>query len=378
MIELRGMTWGHPRGYDPLVAASAEYQRNHPEITVTWEARSLQAFADQPLDSLVGDYDLVVIDHPHLGDAVTMGVLAPLDGNGFDAELDDLAANSVGPSHRSYQFSGSQWALAIDAAAQVAARRPDLLDTPVDAWSDVIHLAEAGNVVFPLKPVDAISTFFTLCANSGSPCAETMDNLIDPAIGAFVLDQLNAVARHIDRRCFAMDPINALDQMSRSDGPAYAPLLFGYVNYATPGFRPNLLTFENFPVLGQNGPCGSLLGGAGIAVSAQCEHQEQAVAYAYWLAGRECQTTVYVNGGGQPGHAVAWDDEATNRRTNNFFRNTRKTLDLAWLRPRYPGFLSFADAGGDIVNAFVRGELSVPATLERLETAYRSSRRCAA
>ena len=109
MIELRGMTWDHPRGYDPLVAASAAYRQNHPGISVTWDARSLQAFADQPLDSLVNDYDLVVIDHPHVGDAVTMGVLTPLNGKGFDTELSDLSGNSIGPSHPSYQLSGAQW-----------------------------------------------------------------------------------------------------------------------------------------------------------------------------------------------------------------------------------------------------------------------------
>ena len=50
MTELRGMTWAHRRGLDPLLACSADYERTH-GVTVRWEARSLQDFADFPLKS---------------------------------------------------------------------------------------------------------------------------------------------------------------------------------------------------------------------------------------------------------------------------------------------------------------------------------------
>ena len=45
MINLRGMTWDHSRGFDPMVATSAAYAAAHPGVSITWEKRSLQAFA---------------------------------------------------------------------------------------------------------------------------------------------------------------------------------------------------------------------------------------------------------------------------------------------------------------------------------------------
>src|SRR4051794_23454897 len=89
-MELRGITWEHPRGYNCMVAAAAAYAQVT-GVEVKWEHRSLQAFADAPLDRLVASYDLLVIDHPHVPGAVASGLLAPLDGVGFDAELALLA-----------------------------------------------------------------------------------------------------------------------------------------------------------------------------------------------------------------------------------------------------------------------------------------------
>jgi multiple sugar transport system substrate-binding protein len=45
-IHLKGMTWDHSRGYDPMVATSDAFARDNPGVTISWEKRSLQAFAD--------------------------------------------------------------------------------------------------------------------------------------------------------------------------------------------------------------------------------------------------------------------------------------------------------------------------------------------
>jgi multiple sugar transport system substrate-binding protein len=63
-IRLRGMAWNHSRGYPPMVATAQRYSDLHSGVTITWEERSLQEFADQPLDQLAERYDLLVIDHP--------------------------------------------------------------------------------------------------------------------------------------------------------------------------------------------------------------------------------------------------------------------------------------------------------------------------
>ena len=121
MIELRGITWDHPRGLDPMVATAASYAAAHPDVRITWEARSLKDFGDFPLERLTDRYDLLVIDHPFVGFAAATGCLQPLDERLPAPILADQAANSVGPSHRSYHYGGHQWALAPDDAGHVSA-----------------------------------------------------------------------------------------------------------------------------------------------------------------------------------------------------------------------------------------------------------------
>ena len=126
-VELRGITWDHERGRDPLLATAARFESER-GIRVAWEVRSLQGFADASIPELAETYDLLVLDHPHIGEIVASGALLALDDVLDAAFVADQALNSVGPSHASYEWDGHLWALAIDAAGHVSAYRPDLLD----------------------------------------------------------------------------------------------------------------------------------------------------------------------------------------------------------------------------------------------------------
>src|SRR5690606_452540 len=96
-IVLRGMTWSHPRGYDPMVAtADAWFEKTG--IRIEWDKRSLQDFESFPVEQLARRYDLIVIDHPHVGQVTREGCLVPLDVPGRTAALADIAAGSVGGS----------------------------------------------------------------------------------------------------------------------------------------------------------------------------------------------------------------------------------------------------------------------------------------
>ena len=140
MIELKGITWNHTRGLLPMLATAQQFEETHPEIAVRWEKRSLQAFADAPLSELTQRFDLLVIDHPSIGEAATQGLLLPLDEYLPADFLADQAQNSVGQSHASYTYDGHQWALAIDAATPIAGWRPDLMErakaTVPSTWSE--------------------------------------------------------------------------------------------------------------------------------------------------------------------------------------------------------------------------------------------------
>ena len=77
MIELRGITWDHDRGFAPLHATAQEYTKLHPEIKVHWDRRSLRDFAELSVLDLAKHYDLIVLDHPWIGAAVARESLLP-------------------------------------------------------------------------------------------------------------------------------------------------------------------------------------------------------------------------------------------------------------------------------------------------------------
>ncbi len=369
MITLRGITWEHPRGYDCMVAAAAVY-RELVGVVIDWEFRSLQAFADQPLAGLAADYDLLVIDHPHIPLAVAEGLLAPLDGHGFDDELAALARHSVGRSHESYAVDGRQYGLATDVAAQVAAYRPDLLPDPPRDWPAVLELARAGRVLWPAKPIDAYSSLITLAAGSGHPPATEPGRFLDHDAGLAALDLLHRLAELVPIDNLGHNPIQVAEALSSGSDWWYAPLLFGYSNYSRTGFRRHRLRYTDIPMI-NDAPTGSLLGGAGVAVSALREPTgiEEARRFTLWVASPDVQRGVYFDGGGQPGHAAAWDDDRLNAATLDFFRGTRATLEGSYLRPRFPGYMEFQDTASPWVTATLRGELTDKELLRRLDRA---------
>ena len=372
-MQLRGMTWDHSRGYDPMVATSAAYSAGHRGIDITWEKRSLQAFADLPIAEMAGRYDLMVIDHPHVGEVARGGLLVPLDGLGRDEELAALASQSVGASHLSYEFDDRQWALAIDAATPVAAYRPDLLDTPPRSWSEVMDLARAGRVGFALIPINSLMTFFGLARNKGVEIANGQE-LMDPAAAVEILETLREIMALMDPRCLELDPIGIYDWLGGTkDAPAYSPFGYGYTNYSRKGYCAHPLAFCDAPGFGDNGPRGTVLGGTGIAISAKCAARDEAADYAFWIAGAKCQRGLFFESGGQPGNAVAWEDEDCNAASRDFFRSTRATLESAWLRPRYAGYMQLQDQAGTLVHDCLRGEATPAATAELLQQAYETS-----
>src|SRR4051794_21835548 len=120
MVELRGVTWDHVRGYGGVRAAAEAYRLERPDVRVTWETRSLQAFADQPVEQLER-YDLIVLDHPSIGEAVARGALAPFEDVAADV---DGGATSVGRSSESYVWDGRRGGLPVDAAGPGAPEPP--------------------------------------------------------------------------------------------------------------------------------------------------------------------------------------------------------------------------------------------------------------
>jgi multiple sugar transport system substrate-binding protein len=367
---LRGMSWSHARGYDPLVAAAAAWRAER-GVEIVWDRQSLQDFEHFPVDELARRYDLMIIDHPHVGEAVAAGALAALDAPDRAADCAALAAASLGPSYASYAWAGRQWALPIDAAAQVQAWRPDLLLAAPKSWSEVILLARAGAVACPLRPPHSLMALYTLCANIGAPCRVECPDLFDREGGARGVDTLAELAASLDVSCYERDPIDILEAMSAPDSRvALAPLIYGYVSYARPGFRSHPLRFADIVSAGGAGPVGSALGGAGVAVSAFSHQREAACNFAFWIAGGRVQRTLYADAGGQPAHAEAWSDARVNLDARGFYADTRATLDRAWLRPRHRGYLDFQREASERLNEGLRARESASSIVAALNALY--------
>jgi multiple sugar transport system substrate-binding protein len=242
-------------------------------------------------------------------------------------------------------------------------------------WAEVVDLARAGRVGFALIPINALMCFFGMARNLGYGVAEDPDHLLAPAEAGHVLGLLREIVALMDPRCLTLDPIGIYEWMGRNaDAPAYSPFGYGYTNYSRQGFCAYPLAFHDAPGIAEPTPRGTVLGGTGIAVSAYTKHPDIAVDYAFWIAGADCQKGLFTASGGQPAHAAAWEDDTCNSLTGNFFRNTRETLNSAWLRPRYEGYMGLQDRAGDMVHACLRGEATEAATLAALDAAYRESR----
>lgn len=387
-IELTGMSWDHPRGHDSVVAAAAAFATDQPDVRVTWQTRSLQDFADYPIEVLAERFDFVLIDHPFVGFAAATGCLLPIDAY-LDADfLADQAANSVGASHRSYIYGpeGHQWALATDAASQVSAYRADLLERlgveiPT-TWDAVLTLAEArvdreeARVANPLIPVDTLMSFCSLCTNAGEEPFTDPEIVVSRPVGRHALETLRRLQRAAHPESTTWNPIRTFERMSATNEIAYVPLAFGYSNYARFGFREHLIDFIDVPRAADGIPRGAILGGVGLAVSAATKHPEAAIAYARYVASPEIQRGLYVEAGGQPGHRSAWTDPEANALTHGFFANTLATLDASYLRPRYLGYMEVQERAGHLLHDWLTADAgSDDACLDALDATYRGSRR---
>ncbi|GLU27692.1 extracellular solute-binding protein [Brucella sp. NBRC 12950] len=370
-IKLKGMTWSHPRGYDPMVAGAEQWLADN-GVEIEWEKRSLQDFETFPVEELARNFDMIVIDHPHVGQITKEGCLLPLDVPGRETELKELADGSVGQSFPSYNWQGRQWAFPLDAATQVQAWRPDLMDKPATSWGEVLRLARAGKVLLPLRSPHSLMCFYTLVANAGTPCA-VEGELIAVEDGAKAFEQLREVASLVKPECFGMDPIAVFEEMAEPESEiACSPLIYGYVNYAMPGFRDRLIRFADIPS-GPAGVAGSALGGTGIAVSAFSKHPEAAIDFAYWIASGEVQKGLYAASNGQPGHADAWEDDTVNNATSGFYRDTRATLEEAWVRPRHNGYMPFQEAASERINKGLLNNEKAEVVVADLNRLFRES-----
>lgn len=343
---ITGIAWDHRRCWGPLEASIATYRELSGE-EIRWDRRSLYSFGEGNLAEYADKYDLVIYDHPFVGDIRRNGWLLDLAPMLSAEQRAHFERDEVGASWRSYAYDGGIWGLPLDTAAQTAAWRPDLLDrhgwTVPATMSQVRAFAEAAApkgiyVGWPSVPTDLMCTLVSVTASLGRNPGHTGSDFINVADADYVVGELKALAKLAHPKSRDWNPIRCLDHMVANDDVAYVPYLFNYVNYSSG--TPKIM-FGASPAMRAGLTPNTLLGGAGIGISAKCNDPKSAFEYAMWLCSPAYQSADYVRFGGQPGSRAAWTSDTANQLTGDFFRNTLPAMDNAYLRPTHPGFVPF-------------------------------------
>jgi multiple sugar transport system substrate-binding protein len=361
-----------------MVATAQRFQELNPNVEITWEKRSLQAFADFSIQQLAERFDLLVIDHPWAGFAAKTKSIIPLDEYLPVDYLQDQAVNSVGASYESYTYHNHLWALPIDAATPVASSRPDILAqlglSLPKSFDDLLALADKGLVAFAGIPIDVLMNFYTLCCSLGEDPCQSDNEVISTAIGVKALQMYRQLALMIDKANFSRNPIQVYEAMTLTDQIAYCPFAYGYSNYSRNGYARKTLHFHDMISLDGKINLRSTLGGTGLAISSKCENKTVAAAYAKYVGSAACQSGLYFQSGGQPGHLAAWQNAELNRQSQNYFANTLPALQRAFLRPRYHGSMFFQDHAGDVVRDYLIKGGNEEAVLTALNKLYIESK----
>jgi multiple sugar transport system substrate-binding protein len=360
-VSLGVLAWDHPRATVPLAASSQAWQRLTGE-PLEIQTRSLRSFGDD-VPTAVGA-DLVLIDHPHVGQAAVGGAILALDDLLGAAELATLAADSAGASHASYEYDGQHWAVAIDASCQAMAVSvawgDEGLPDPA-TWDAVVAVAHErpGRVALPLTPAHAISALLSLIATR-EVFAEG-ERLAAPETLGWATHMLSELAAAGPSDAFNWEPPEALERLA--DGELICiPLVYAYVGYdviwrSAPAYRPY-------------GRPGSILGGVGAAVLSGSADPTGAARLAAWLGSPAVQLELVRAAGGQPATRSAWIAPGG----DPLFAAVLPTLEASQVRPRDPWWPTFQRSAGEFLASGLRERRDPPLLAAELARLYHDQR----
>ncbi len=365
-MTFHGLTWDHPRGRDALREAARRVNLGRASPLLDWAVQPLEGFESAPIADLADRHDLLVLDHPHIGEAVAEDCLRPLDELFEPDLLARWAHDTVGPAFRSYNWSGRVWALPLDVATQVMVRRPDHLPEPPASWAEVETVARRLPITLSVAGPHAILSLLSVAAGQGTE-ARGPHLLPDEAFFAAweVMRRLWALRA---RGAEALNPIALSEAMARGD-LALVPLLFGYVTYARPAEGRAPLAFTD--VIGGRG---GVLGGTGIAITRRCRVSPELLDHLAFLLSRAAQVELLPAFGGQPSARAAWEDDGVNAGWGGFYAGTLATAEGAYLRPRFDGYIGFQSAASDRLRQAFASRESDLATLAALRSLWAAAR----
>lgn len=371
MESLRVIAWDDPRCVEPLEAASKMWQQKK-GISLEILKRPLTAFNDQPLQEIANACDVMIIDHPHVPQAAGQGIILPLDKLLDKTTLSRLEEDALGSCYRSYFVEGRPYAVASDAACHVSAFKPDVLaylnvDRP-RTWDEVFELAESypGTVGVALYHTDAFSCLLSLLAGQGAAPDGGEALFPDRQRAGAAIDLLGKLAKLVPDFCFDCTPPMLFEQALTHPKLAYIPFTFGYTRLTQ--VHEGNWRFGSPPV-----GSGSLLGGAGMAVSAQATDIEEAATFAAWYSMPDVQTYLTMNGA-QPGSRTVWTTPLANKAVGHFFSDTIKTMEKAYIRPLKIWWPPAQKRCGQLLVEGLKAGWPTPKIINAMERGYRDHR----
>lgn len=305
-----------------------------------------------------------------------MRCLRALDEVFSPKELAAIRAACIGPTYSSYTYRRAQWALPLDAATQVAVSRPELPSASVPAtWQEVVSLSEkTGKVALSLAGPHALLSFFSICSAFGFlPGEDDPSVFVSDEVGTAAIGLMQRLSERSPLSVRGKNPIGILGHMQDQDDILYCPLIYGYVNYASPA-NATPLVFHNAPAQRHGGRPGATLGGTGIAISRRCPVTPELKAHLLWLMSRDAQVGFIPRYDGQPSFRAAWQDGAVNREWGGFYRNTEASLEQSYVRPRYAGYIPFQSKASECLREQLAAGNEPATVLDRLRALYEASR----
>ena len=377
--QLTGIAWDHSRAYPPLVATAQRYEETHAGVRINWHKRTLDEFGHAPIDVLAQRFDLIVIDHPWAEFCFQRNLVLDLF-QAIPAEVvAELRKCSIGLTFDSYIYEGQLLAVPIDAAVPAPSWRPDLLERvgvqAPQTWDELIVLSRRKLVIVPAFDADLFLHFVMLIKALGAEPFASCEEIAPRSILQAAIELLRELTESMPREIFELNPILVAERMTTTDDFVWNCFAYTYNNYARPGFAAKPLRFGNLPSFKAGGPrLRSVLGGTGLAISANCQEVSVALDYAAFVANGNTQKTLYFHAGGQPSHCAAWDDPCIDGLSGGFFSATRQAQLEAIVRPRYAGYVSLQTDGGRTLQDHLCYGRSLLGTVDQLNALYRASR----
>lgn len=375
--KIKGITWNHSRAFPPLVAVAQRYEELHPEVRIQWEKRTLDEFGHKPIDQLIDDFDLIVIDHPWAGFCFKRNLIYDQKPLLTTEQWNDLEQNCIGQSFKSYLFNDQLLAIPIDAATPVPSWRPDLirqygLNLP-NTWDELITLADKKKVVMPGFDADLFLNWLMLLHTLDAHPFESLEDIADREKGIEAAMLLKRLAEPMPKEMVNWNPIIIAELMTQEDRFIYCPFAYSYNNYSRPSFVHNPLRYGNLIQL-YGKPLRSILGGTGISISSACKELELAIDFSLYCANATVQSNIYTYAGGQPVRREAWQNNKLKPFTGNFFEDGYEAHQNALIRPRYDGFVNLQKKAGGTLQQFIMGEVSNSKMWNSIAECYRESR----